>query len=44
MHMLGVYPSSDLVFVHRVDTESDFSFQEEDLYKMIDLVFNAKEK
>jgi CubicO group peptidase (beta-lactamase class C family) len=42
MHMLGVYPSSDLVFVHRVDTESDFSFQEQDLYKTIDLVFNAK--
>ena len=44
MHMLGVYPSSNLVFVHRVDTESEFSFQEEDLYQMIDLIFNAKER
>jgi len=42
MHMLGVYPSHDLVFVHRVDTERDFSYREEDLYTMINLVFNAK--
>jgi len=42
IHMLGVYPSSDLVLVHRVDTENDFSYGQDDLYKMIDLVFNAK--
>ena len=42
MHMLGVYPSSGLVLVHRVDTENDFSFEQDDLYKMIDLVFSAK--
>ena len=42
MHMLGVYPSSELVLVHRVDTENEYSLQGDDLYKMIDLVFNAK--
>jgi CubicO group peptidase (beta-lactamase class C family) len=41
-HMLGVYPSSELVLVHRVDTENEYSYQGDDLYKMIDLVFNAK--
>lgn len=41
-HMLGIYPSSGLVLVHRVDTENDFSYGQDELYKMIDLVFNAK--
>jgi hypothetical protein len=42
IHMLGVYPSSDLVLVHRVDTENDFNYNPDDLYKMIDLVFDSK--
>ncbi|MEA3477618.1 MAG: serine hydrolase [Bacteroidota bacterium] len=42
IHMLGVYPASGLVLVHRVDTENDYSYQQSDIYKMIDLVFNAK--
>lgn len=42
MHMLGVYPDSELVLVHRVDTENDFDYHPDDLYKMIGLVFNAK--
>lgn len=42
MHMLGVYPSSELVLVHRVDTENDFDYNQDDLYKMIDLVFASK--
>lgn len=42
VHMLGIYPSSDMVFVHRVDTEKEFTFDNNDLLKMIDLVFEAK--
>jgi CubicO group peptidase (beta-lactamase class C family) len=44
IHMLGVYPESGLVLVHRVDTENDFDYQRDDLYRMIDLVFDAKIK
>lgn len=42
IHMLGIYPQSKLVLVHRVDTEKDFSFTEGDFYKMISLVFGAR--
>ncbi|MTI33112.1 serine hydrolase domain-containing protein [Xanthovirga aplysinae] len=42
IHMLGVYPSSKLVLVHRVDTEKEYSFNQGDFYKMIDLVFGAR--
>ena len=42
IHMLGVYPASHLVLVHRVDTENDFDYQGDDLYRMIELVFDAK--
>lgn len=42
IHMLGVYPSSNLVLVHRVDTENDINYRQEDIYEMIELVFNAK--
>ncbi len=42
IHMLAVYPASGLVLVHRVDTENDYSYQQEDLYEMINLVFNSK--
>ena len=41
-HMLGVYPESGLVLVHRVDTENDFEYKRDDLYRMIELVFDAK--
>lgn len=44
VHMLGVYPDSELVLVHRVDTENGSSYQGDDLYKMIELVFNAQIK
>lgn len=43
VHMLGVYPSSNMVLVHRVDTEKEFSFDGNDLLRMINLVFEAKE-
>ncbi len=39
IHMLAVYPKSKLVFVHRVDTESEFNFQQNDLYKIIGMIF-----
>jgi len=44
IHMLGVYPDSKLVFVHRVDTETDFEYTGGDLYKTIGLVFDSKVK
>lgn len=44
MHMLGVYPDSKLVFVHRVDTENSFDYNHSDLIKMIGLLFESKMK
>ncbi len=43
VHMLAVYPASKMVLVHRVDTENDYDYTEDKLYKMISLVWNAKE-
>ena len=43
VHMLGVYPSSKLVFVHRVDTEKGSRFRQEDLYRIISMVFGARD-
>lgn len=43
IHMLGVYPSDDLVLVHRVQTEQDYNFDKQDLYKIIGLTFSALE-
>jgi len=41
--MLGIYPDSGLVMVHRVDTEKDdFEYQEGDFYRMIGLVSGAR--
>jgi CubicO group peptidase (beta-lactamase class C family) len=42
IHMLGVYPAPKLVFVHRVDTEHEYNFPQENLYKIISLVFAAQ--
>jgi CubicO group peptidase (beta-lactamase class C family)/dienelactone hydrolase len=41
IHMLGVYPSNDLVLVHRVQTEHEHNFNQQDLYKVIGLMFSA---
>ena len=41
IHMLGIYPDMDLVFVHRVDTENDYTFKQSDLIKMLELLFNS---
>jgi CubicO group peptidase (beta-lactamase class C family) len=43
VHMLAVYPASKMILVHRVDTEKEYNFSEDQLYKMIDLVWDAKE-
>ncbi|MEL7251268.1 MAG: hypothetical protein AAFO03_22760 [Bacteroidota bacterium] len=40
--MLGIYPDSGLVMVHRVGTEGDFEYNEGDFYKMLGLLFNAR--
>ncbi|HAA13486.1 MAG TPA: amide hydrolase [Cytophagales bacterium] len=42
IHMLGIYPDSGLVMVHRVDTEHDTSYNEGDFYKMIGLLSNSR--
>jgi CubicO group peptidase (beta-lactamase class C family) len=44
IHMLGVYPASNVVLIHRVDTEKDYRFNQGDFYKMISLVWNAEIK
>ena len=41
---LGVYPDAKLVLVHRVDTEGEFKFNESSLYRIIRMVFGAKEE
>lgn len=43
VHMLGVYPASKLVFVHRVDTENGSDFTQDRLYEIISLVFGARQ-
>lgn len=43
IHMLGVYPAADLVLVHRVDTEKEYTFQKGNFYDMIALVWDAKD-
>lgn len=43
IHMLGVYPESDLVLIHRVDTEKEYKFHKGNFYQMISMVWNAKE-
>lgn len=42
VHMLGIYPSSKVVLVHRVDTEKKYIFNQNDFYKMIELVWDSK--
>ncbi|WP_194756365.1 serine hydrolase domain-containing protein [Aliidiomarina indica] len=41
IHMLGVYPASNLVFVHRVQTETDYDFNQQNLYEIIGRIFGA---
>lgn len=42
IHMLGIYPDLNMVFVHRVDTENDYDYYEADFYKMLRFLFDSK--
>jgi CubicO group peptidase (beta-lactamase class C family) len=42
VHMLGVYPQYGLVMVHRVNTEREFSFGENDLVDVIRAIHRAR--
>lgn len=42
IHMLGIYPDMDLVFVHRVDTENNYAYNRSDLIKMLGLLFDSR--
>ena len=44
IHMLGIYPESNLVLIHRVNTEKETKFHEGNFYQMISMVWNSKEK
>ncbi|MDC6389096.1 serine hydrolase [Maribacter sp. PR1] len=44
IHMLGVYPESNLVLIHRVDTEKEYEFHQGNFYQMISKVWDSKEK
>jgi CubicO group peptidase (beta-lactamase class C family) len=41
VHFLGVYPHSNVVIVHRVDTEKAYRFTQQDFYVMINKVWGA---
>jgi CubicO group peptidase (beta-lactamase class C family) len=41
VHMIGVYPKHNLVFVHRVDTEKPYQFKPHHIYPIINMVFDA---
>lgn len=42
IHMLGIYPESNLVLIHRVDTEKEYYFHEGNFYQMIAKVWDSK--
>jgi hypothetical protein len=41
VHMLGVYPGKNMVLIHRVETENEYSFNEGDFYQMISKVIDS---
>jgi CubicO group peptidase (beta-lactamase class C family) len=41
VHFLGIYPTANLVIVHRVDTESDNSFERSSLYRLFGVIFGG---
>ena len=43
IHMLGIYPESNLVLIHRVNTEKEYRFHEGNFYQMISMVWDSKE-
>lgn len=42
VHFLAIYPASQMVVVHRVDTEKPHTFNQGDFYRMIDLLWASK--
>ncbi len=42
IHMLAIYPDYKMVLVHRVDTEKDYEYKKNNIYKMLGLVMNSK--
>lgn len=42
IHLLAIYPDYKMVLVHRVDTENEYHYEKNDIYKMIRLVLNSK--
>ena len=42
IHMLAVYPAADFVFVHRVATEHDAPFDQQNLYRIIGGIWGAR--
>lgn len=42
IHMLAVYPATNLVFVHRVATETDYEFKQNNLYNIIGKFWRAR--
>ncbi|MBS2100297.1 serine hydrolase [Carboxylicivirga linearis] len=42
IHMLAIYPDYKMVLVHRVDTENDYDYEKNNIYKMLGLVMNSK--
>lgn len=43
IHMLGVYPNSKVVLVHRVQTEKEFNFGDDQFMQMIGKVWASKD-
>ena len=44
MQLLGIYPESKMVIVHRVNTEKEYNYDKANLEQTIQLVFDAKLK
>jgi CubicO group peptidase (beta-lactamase class C family) len=42
VHMVMVIPDSQLVLVHRVDTEAPYSITSQNLYELLGLLMGAK--
>lgn len=40
IHLLGIYPAQNMVLVHRVDTEKEYSYGGKEFQEMINLVFS----
>jgi len=41
VHFLGVYPTGNLVIVHRVDTEFENDFQRSEFYRLFSVIFGG---